>query len=464
MPDDEGLALYRAAVRAGRSRGATFVEIGAWCGKSTLYLGAAAEETGALLFSVDHHHGSEENQAGWEHHDLEVVDPATGRIDTLGFWRRAVDGAGLGASVVGVVGNSSTIASRWATPLELCFIDGAATGKSRRGLTSRAGRRTSLSGDGWPFTTSSSTRPRWRPPYELWLAAIAFVSNSQRTASADPSACSKGSRRGRGSVRSSPAGDDSPAEQPAAGSRPKERPPQGRPPRRVRRALHERERVRLGIDDPGPVRAVGAAVRPSPREQLCGLLLRPMARGRTHSAVSAAVTQGPVDTQRTPKPVHHEGVPPVRCASRQAHLRARRRGPGSTSPWRTRALARRPPGECRSRGRGVRRPAPSRDARARAPRHTPHHNGARGRWTDDPVSSGYRPRRPSGSTDHSTAPSSRWNRRTKESAASTTGHICSSIREVVGDAEVVPDARWRRRRTRSCRDEDPSRRFPRGNS
>ena len=69
MPDDEGLVLYRAAVRAGRrrhvARGATFVEIGAWCGKSTVYLGAAAEETDAVLFSVDHHHGSEENQAGW---------------------------------------------------------------------------------------------------------------------------------------------------------------------------------------------------------------------------------------------------------------------------------------------------------------------------------------------------------------------------------------------------------------
>ena len=90
MPEDEGLALYRLAVRAGQrpgaagpepDGGATFVEIGAWCGKSTVYLGAAAEETGAVLFSVDHHHGSEENQAGWEHHDPDVVDPTTGRID-----------------------------------------------------------------------------------------------------------------------------------------------------------------------------------------------------------------------------------------------------------------------------------------------------------------------------------------------------------------------------------------------
>ena len=100
MPDDEGLALLDAALRAGREGtgtaggGASFVEIGAWCGKSTVYLGAAAEATGAVLFSLDHHHGSEENQPGWDHHDHEVVDPATGRIDTLPFWRAAVDRGG----------------------------------------------------------------------------------------------------------------------------------------------------------------------------------------------------------------------------------------------------------------------------------------------------------------------------------------------------------------------------------
>src|SRR5580693_1471519 len=79
MPDDEGEALYLAALRAGASfADATFVEVGAWCGKSTVYLGAAAEETGACLFSLDHHHGSEENQAGWEHHDQGLVDPDSG--------------------------------------------------------------------------------------------------------------------------------------------------------------------------------------------------------------------------------------------------------------------------------------------------------------------------------------------------------------------------------------------------
>ena len=106
MPDDEGEALLVAALRAGASRcgGAapkTFVEIGAWCGKSSQYLGVAAESTGSTLFSIDHHRGSEENQVGWEHHESDLVDPELDQIDTLLHWRKAISRAGLEQSVVG---------------------------------------------------------------------------------------------------------------------------------------------------------------------------------------------------------------------------------------------------------------------------------------------------------------------------------------------------------------------------
>ena len=129
MPDDEGEALFAAALRAGgpstpAAPPPTFVEIGAWCGKSTVYLGAAAEATGAALLSVDHHRGSEENQPGWEYHEPDLVDPEIGRIDTLPHWRRTITSAGLEASVVGIVGDSPTLAARWDRPLAFCFIDG----------------------------------------------------------------------------------------------------------------------------------------------------------------------------------------------------------------------------------------------------------------------------------------------------------------------------------------------------
>jgi len=122
MPDDEGLALYAAGHDAA-ARGA-LLEIGTYCGKSAIYLGAAAREGGSVLYTVDHHRGSEENQEGWEHHDARLVDPRTGRMDTLPFFRRTIEDAGLEDVVVAVIGQSPTVAAHWATPLGLVFVDG----------------------------------------------------------------------------------------------------------------------------------------------------------------------------------------------------------------------------------------------------------------------------------------------------------------------------------------------------
>jgi predicted O-methyltransferase YrrM len=178
MPDDEGEALLLAALRAGRavfpgSPPPTFVEIGAWCGKSSLYLGAAAEATGAVLFSVDHHRGSEENQPGWEHHEADLVDPARGQIDTLLQWRRAISEADLEGAVVGVVGDSPTVAARWKHPLAFCFIDGghgdAPAWADYRGWAPRVAL------GGWLAIHDVFPDPAdgGRPPYELYCAALA---------------------------------------------------------------------------------------------------------------------------------------------------------------------------------------------------------------------------------------------------------------------------------------------------
>lgn len=124
MPDDEGLALHAAGLEAARRAGGPLLEVGSYCGKSAVYLGAAAREAGTVLFTVDHHRGSEENQAGWDSHDLEVVDPATGRMDTLPFFRSTIEAAGLEDCVVGVLGQSAVVAAAWATPLAFLFVDG----------------------------------------------------------------------------------------------------------------------------------------------------------------------------------------------------------------------------------------------------------------------------------------------------------------------------------------------------
>jgi predicted O-methyltransferase YrrM len=125
MPREEGLALFRHALALGeRVPHGTWLEVGAWCGKSALYLGAAAEVTGGVLYSLDHHHGSEENQEGWEHFDPTLVDPFDGRLNTLPTWQRTIASAKLEASVIALVGDSSIVAAHFAQPLDLLFIDG----------------------------------------------------------------------------------------------------------------------------------------------------------------------------------------------------------------------------------------------------------------------------------------------------------------------------------------------------
>ena len=104
MPVDEGLALNLHG--ASLDIDGPLLEVGSYCGKSAIYLGSAAKKTGRLLFSVDHHRGSEENQPGWEWHDPEIVDSETGLIDTLPEFRRNINRAGLENNVVAVVGDS----------------------------------------------------------------------------------------------------------------------------------------------------------------------------------------------------------------------------------------------------------------------------------------------------------------------------------------------------------------------
>ncbi|WP_243640388.1 class I SAM-dependent methyltransferase [Nocardioides jejuensis] len=123
MPEDEGMLLHRWALAQLPTGPA--LEVGSYCGKSAVYLGAAAKAVGdGVVFALDHHHGSEENQAGWEHHDTDVVDAETGRMDTLPFFRRTIERAGLEDHVVALVGQSGPVGRVWRTPLALLFIDG----------------------------------------------------------------------------------------------------------------------------------------------------------------------------------------------------------------------------------------------------------------------------------------------------------------------------------------------------
>ncbi len=126
MPVGEGLALYAAAVEAG-ALGLALLEVGTYCGRSTILLADAARETGTTALTVDHHRGSEEQQPGWEYHDPEVVDPEVGQMDTLPTFRRTLFKAGLEDHVIALVGKSPQVARVWGGSLGFVFIDGGHT-------------------------------------------------------------------------------------------------------------------------------------------------------------------------------------------------------------------------------------------------------------------------------------------------------------------------------------------------
>jgi predicted O-methyltransferase YrrM len=128
MPPEEGLALARAAAQLTLS--GPLLEVGSYLGKSTLYLAAAARPAGRLVVTVDHHRGSEEHQPGGSFHDPTLVDPRTGRVDTLPGFRTTIATAGAEDVVVAVVARSEVLASLWGAPLALLFVDGSHTEES----------------------------------------------------------------------------------------------------------------------------------------------------------------------------------------------------------------------------------------------------------------------------------------------------------------------------------------------
>ncbi|MDW3176616.1 MAG: class I SAM-dependent methyltransferase [Acidimicrobiia bacterium] len=170
MPPDEGLALHAHASSC--SVGGPFLEVGSYCGKSAIYLGAAARDQGRLLFALDHHRGSEENQEGWEWHEPDLVDPDLAIMDTLPKFRRTIHDAGLESHVVAVVGDSPAIAQVWTTPLALLFIDGGhgsePAHRDYEGWTPKLiSGGTLLIHDVFPDPADGG-----RPPYEIYLRAL----------------------------------------------------------------------------------------------------------------------------------------------------------------------------------------------------------------------------------------------------------------------------------------------------
>ncbi len=169
LPPDEAHALRVAAASA---RPGLWLEVGTYCGKSTVHLGSVAREMGAHLVTLDHHHGSEENQPGWEWHDPTTVDPYTGRMDTLPFLRHTLHDAGLETTVSVLVATTQQVARWWTTPLDFLFLDGNHTEDVAQHDYAAFARHLVTGGllavhDVFPDPADGG-----RPPFNVWRRAL----------------------------------------------------------------------------------------------------------------------------------------------------------------------------------------------------------------------------------------------------------------------------------------------------
>ena len=166
---EEGAALYRHAITAATM--GPILEVGSYCGKSSVYLGAACKLQQTILFAVDHHRGSEEHQLGEEYHDPTLYDERFSKMDSFPQFRQTLARAGLEDVVVPIV-TSSVLASRyWSTPLALVFIDGGhsmeAALNDYRSWAGHVARGGFLAiHDVFPNPADGG-----RPPFEIWKLA-----------------------------------------------------------------------------------------------------------------------------------------------------------------------------------------------------------------------------------------------------------------------------------------------------
>lgn len=171
LDDEEGCALYEYALQSAAN--GPCLEIGSYCGKSTVYLGAACKKANAVLFALDHHRGSEEHQPGEEYHDPELYDAGYGKMDSFREFRHTLARAQLEDTIVPIVAPSALVARYWSIPLSLIFIDGGHSMEAA--LDDYRCWAPHVKPGGWLAIHDVFPNPAdgGRPPYEIWKLAQA---------------------------------------------------------------------------------------------------------------------------------------------------------------------------------------------------------------------------------------------------------------------------------------------------
>lgn len=169
LDEQEGVALYEAASLCAPL--GLCVEIGSYCGKSTIYIGTACRDKGGVLAAVDHHRGSEENQPDQLYYDKDLSDGAGG-MSSLAMFRQTLAQAKLEDVVVPIVAPSAMAAKVLTQSLAFVFIDGGHSMTAAQTDYRLWAGRIMQGGllaihDVFPNTADGG-----RPPYEIYKQAL----------------------------------------------------------------------------------------------------------------------------------------------------------------------------------------------------------------------------------------------------------------------------------------------------
>lgn len=166
----EGEALYLYAKQYVRNN--PCLEIGSYCGKSSVYLGSAVKENGQKLYSIDHHKGSEEQQPGEEYFDSDLINAEGNGIDTLPFFLETIEKSKLDKFVIPIVSTSEEAYQDFTLNFDMVFIDGGHSEKAAQKDYELWSQRITKGGLLAIHDVFPNPEDGGRPPYNIYRRAL----------------------------------------------------------------------------------------------------------------------------------------------------------------------------------------------------------------------------------------------------------------------------------------------------
>jgi predicted O-methyltransferase YrrM len=166
----EGEALYLYAKQYVKND--PCLEIGSYCGKSSVYLGSAVKENDQKLYSIDHHKGSEEQQPGEEYFDSDLINAEGNGIDTLPFFLETIEKSKLDKFVIPIVSSSEEAYQDFTLNFDMVFIDGGHSEKAAQKDYELWSQRITKGGLLAIHDVFPNPEDGGRPPYNIYRRAL----------------------------------------------------------------------------------------------------------------------------------------------------------------------------------------------------------------------------------------------------------------------------------------------------